>query len=288
MRPSTLEQRTFFVSRGPGYRADLFTLSLKDGTTHRWTSLDIPVRVSGETWLAQSPNLELVSLSVRNTTEVPTLEIKLSALDDDFDGGTSIKRAIHFGAFDGARLRYDMLPMSADPFVVLGPPITLFEGPIGEIDLVATGATLKVRGDVVIMSQYAPRNIYQTPCQHRFCDEGCTLHEADFTTFNCTIGGGSTLTEIFWGGSRPADPARAAFGQAAFTSGENAGYKRSILSASDTSFILAVPVWFTAQAGETVDIFYGCDKKLATCTDTYNNRVHFRGFPAIPDASYAA
>ncbi len=279
MRHSTLAQRTFFASREPGLRADLFTLELADGVFHRWTSADVPITFSGRTWRAQSPNLELVSLTVRNSTEVPTLELKLSALDHDFAGGNNIKRAIHEGDFDGARLHYQMLPMQAPGDMSLAPPISLFDGRIGEIDVSATGATLKVRGDVVVMSQYAPRNIYQSSCQHRFCDPGCTLNAASFTTGGA-VGGGSNKSVINLGGNP-----LARFGTITFTTGANAGHKRQIIDANGT---LAYPLWFDPQPGDLFELFLGCDKLLKTCDLTYNNRLHFRGFPAIPDASYAA
>lgn len=288
MRASTLAQRTFFASRAPGLRADLFTLEPADGSAHRWTSADVSITVGGHTYLAQSPNLELVSLTVRNTTEVPTLELKLSALDNDFAGGANIKLAIHQGDFDGARLRYQMLPMPAAGDLSLAPPIPLFDGRIGQIDVSATGATLKVRGDVVIMNQYAPRNIFQSSCQHRFCDPGCTLSEATFTTFDCAIAAGSTMTTIFWGGNRPADQGLLKFGKATFTTGANAGQRRSITLGNAAGFIIDYPLWFVPAVGDLVDVFLGCDKLLATCTNTYNNRAHYRGYPSVPDASYAA
>ncbi len=288
MREWSLAALAFFASRGKAHRADLFTFSLADGSIYRWTSFDRDVTYGTFTWLAQSPNIQRNSMSVRNTSEVPELEIELTALDNDFAGGVNVKLAIFQSAFDGARVRYELLPIptTPDPQLALdtslGPPITMFEGRVGEIQLTAIGATIKVRGDVVVMSQYAPRNEYQTSCQHRFCDEGCTLSAASFTTSG-SVGGGSTVSVIAGGIG-----ALAAHGSVTFTSGANAGHKRSIVAADGSGFTLAYPLWFLPEAGDSYDLFQGCDKTLTTCTDTYNNRLHFRGFPAIPDASYAA
>ncbi len=294
MRNWSLAARSFFASRAKGHRADLFTITLADGTAYRWTSLDRDVTYGDFTWLAQSPNLERVSMSVRNTTEVPELQIKLSALDNDFAGGANVKLAIFQGDFDGARVLYEMLPIPGElnPRVALdtslGPPVTLFGGRVGEIQVTATGATIKGRGDVVIMSQYAPRNVYQTSCQHRFCDAGCTLNAADFTLIGVDVGAGSTVSSIFWGGTQPANVLQASLGSITFTSGVNKGHKRTIADGNSAGLVLAYPLWFTPAVGDLYDLFLGCNKLLATCTDTYNNRLHFRGFPAVPPASYAA
>ncbi len=293
MRDASPAAQLFFASRAKGWRADLFTVTLADGTIYRWTSFERDVTYGSLTWIGQSPNLERVSMQVRNTSQVPDLEIKLSALDSDFAGGANIKLAMHQGAFNGARIDYAVLPIPTAPNPTLaldtslGPPITLFGGRIGELQITATGATIKVRGDVVIMSQYAPRNDFQTSCQHRFCDPGCTLSQATNTTPNCDVGFGSSTTIILWGGTLPGTPTLATNGQATFTTGPNAGHKRTIISADATSFTMAYPLWFTPVAGDLVDVFYGCVKTMAACV-VYGNLIHYRGFPSVPDASYSA
>ena len=55
----------------------------------------MPITYGGNTWIAQSPNLARSSISVRNTVEVPELKVILSALDNDFVGGSNIKQLIH-------------------------------------------------------------------------------------------------------------------------------------------------------------------------------------------------
>ena len=40
-------------------------------------------------------------------------------------------------------------------------------------------------------------------------------------------------------------------------------------------------------AGDTFDIFAGCDKQFATCKSKYSNHLNFRGFPHIPGPDFA-
>ncbi len=43
-----------------------------------------------------------------------------------------------------------------------------------------------------------------------------------------------------------------------------------------------MPLPFTPAIGDDVYIFPGCDKRLATCRDKFDNVRNFRGFPHIP------
>ncbi len=47
-------------------------------------------------------------------------------------------------------------------------------------------------------------------------------------------------------------------------------------------FELVEPMPDTIQTGDQYTAFFGCDKKLATCRDTFNIVVNFRGEPFIP------
>jgi uncharacterized phage protein (TIGR02218 family) len=283
MRQASDAAKAFFASRAAGFYADLFTLTLKGGSVLRWTSLDIDVTWGGNTWLAQSPNLERSALSIRNTAETPKLEIMLSAIDTDFVGGSNVKTAIWQGAFDGARMELDRLPMTFPGDTSLGPPITLYAGRIGEIELTAVGAKITVCGDVVIMTQYAPRNVFQSGCQHTFCDAGCTLLASNFTVAGA-VGAGSSRSFIAWGGAGTIYRG----GFITFISGANAGQIRSIRDADSSGLFLVYPLYVDPVAGDAFTAIRGCDKTLATCTGDFGNQLHYRGFPFVPDASYAA
>src|SRR5271169_6310178 len=110
MRPISSAAQAYLASQAPVFPADLFTLTLIGGSpVYYWTSTDIPITYGGITYVAQSPNLVRSSISVRNTVEVPELKVMLSALDNDFVGGSNIKQLIHEGALDGARLKLERL-----------------------------------------------------------------------------------------------------------------------------------------------------------------------------------
>ena len=191
MRTASSALISFLYSRVPCWKADLFTVTLLNGTVYRWTDFDQPVTAGGNTWLAQGPLLERTRLGVKNTVEVPELEIKLYALDTDFIEGASIKAQLHNGAFDGATIQLDRAFMPTPGDTSLG-TVLLFGGRMSQAQISATGAKLTVKGANVLMNQYVPRNIYQTSCIHSFCDAGCTLLESSMTLVGQAVGAGST------------------------------------------------------------------------------------------------
>jgi uncharacterized phage protein (TIGR02218 family) len=279
----------YLASGAPCFPADLFTLTLIGGSpVYRWTSTDIPISYGGNTWIAQSPNLHRSSISVRNTVEVPELKIILSALDDDFVGGSNIKQQCHEGALDGARLKLERLPMPTPGNTSLGPPTLMFDGRVGQVQITATGAEILVKGDVVVMNQYAPHNVFQASCQWTFCDHGCTLSAASFTS-SFTVGSGPSISFLPWTAA-PGTPANFVLGKVTMTSGINNGEQRTIRAAGPTGVIVSYPFFNVANPGDTFTALQGCNKLLSggtqSCT-SYANTQHFRGFPYVPQPEYS-
>ena len=75
-------------------------------------------------------------------------------------------------------------------------------------------------------------------------------------------------------------------GHAVWTSGARDGLGDGIVAHTreGTVDILAfvAPVGDTAEIGDTLVVTAGCDRRLATCRDKFDNVVNFRGFPHIP------
>jgi uncharacterized phage protein (TIGR02218 family) len=283
MRTATPELKAVLYAKIPVFLADLFTYWLKDGSIYRWTSFDQNITYGGQTWLAQGPLIARSSLGVRNTMEVPELDLTLSALDTDFIGGQSVKKALHAGKFSGARFELDRLVMPTPGDTTLQ-PVLMFNGRQSTFDLTAIAATIKIKGDNVLMNQNVPRNVYQPKCIHSFCNPGCALLAASFTTTN-TVGASPTRNLIPWG-TLPATPALYNFGTVTFTSGVAAGESRGIVLASNAGIQIARGLDDVPTAGDTISVFQGCSRLFddgsgQSCTD-YANTQHWRGFRFIP------
>lgn len=294
----------------PGQRmmkADLFTITTAGGTVYRWTDIDQSVTYAlhgaNVTYIAQGPLLQRSRLGVKNTVEVPELVLKLSALDTDFVGGQSIKTQIHDGYFDGATVALDrvvLLPpytiplsVSLDGIGMGSSPLAgsgmLFNGRMSEAKLTAVGAQLTAKGANVLMNQYVPRNVYQLPCMHTFCDPGCTLAESSFTLAT-TAGSGSTASVVTWS-SAPGNPGLYTLGKLTMTSGAAIGQIRTVKLATAAGIVLQYPLYNVPASGDSFSILKGCDKTYdsgsgQSCTD-YSNTQHFRGYPFVPPSETA-
>jgi len=66
-------------------------------------------------------------------------------------------------------------------------------------------------------------------------------------------------------------------------SGGNAGQSRTIASfVSGGSVAVKLAFLSPVATGDQFHLLPGCDRTLATCTNVFNNAIHFGGFPYIP------
>jgi hypothetical protein len=73
-----------------------------------------------------------------------------------------------------------------------------------------------------------------------------------------------------------------AYGLITMTSGDSSGYSMEVKSSTVGTATLQQRMPFGVAAGDTYSMVKGCNKALATCRDTFNNVINFRGFPHLP------
>lgn len=66
------------------------------------------------------------------------------------------------------------------------------------------------------------------------------------------------------------------------SSAGNSGYSMDVKSYSSGTITLFEPMPYNISNGDVFTIIPGCDKKIATCINTFDNVVNFRGEPFIP------
>ena len=165
-------------------QADLFTVTLQNGTIYRWASFDVSLVVAGQTFFRGGlgpPWAKRGRWGVTNTMEVSTLEVVLDADNTAFAGGLNLKTLIHNGYFDGASLLLQRVYMPTPGDTTTWGTVDIFSGDSGSAAITPVRMTLKVRSKNSRLSANAPRNVYQPGCLHTFCDTGCTLSAATFT-----------------------------------------------------------------------------------------------------------
>ena len=77
------------------------------------------------------------------------------------------------------------------------------------------------------------------------------------------------------------------FGEIQWLTGNNAGTRSEIkdyVHASKT-FTLQLPTLYNIQAGDTLDLYAGCDKRFVTCRDKFSNDINHGAFIFIPSTN---
>lgn len=79
------------------------------------------------------------------------------------------------------------------------------------------------------------------------------------------------------------------FGGLKFLSGNNDGkvielkdFRRDDPEVGKYEFDLFLPMPFDVQVGDVFSIYAGCDKRISTCNEKFNNAINFRGEPHVP------
>ncbi|MFX5321097.1 phage BR0599 family protein, partial [Acinetobacter baumannii] len=90
-----------------------------------------------------------------------------------------------------------------------------------------------------------------------------------------TIGPNSTPSRILCDLSQP--QGWFTQGVVEFLEGANIGIKRTVRLHESGAMLLTLPLLDMPAIGEAIRVYPGCDKRLDTCTNRFNNRARFRG-----------
>lgn len=202
--------------------------------------------------------------------------------------GQSYLSALRSGVFDGAELIYSGAYWAQGtnenqvvPVVPVG-VVTKMVGRVAEVGFGRNAIIITANDHTELFNQQMPRNLYQSPCANALFDAGCTLNKASYAVSG-TVSNGSTASLI----NSTLSQATGYFdlGTITFTSGINNGVTRSIktyIQGSPGTIAMFAPFPSAPSAGDSFTIYPGCKKDIPTCTNTFNNLIHFRGTPFIP------
>jgi hypothetical protein len=294
MRDANPTLVAFLASRRPFFVADLFTFELANGTVYTWTSFDQNLRAGPYVYSSMGPQLSRTKWGIKNTVDVPSMEIRIFSTGFDLPDGTNLKLLAHNGLFDYSTITLSRLFMPTLGDTSLG-PVDIFTGNAAEIKIDALSITLTVKGANVMLAQYMPRNMYTLSCIHTLYDEGCAPNPGQpgggparsaYTVEN-QVGADPSVSVIPWGGTVPATPGNFTNGYIVFTSGAANAQRRTIKLGSSSGLQLVYPLYETPAEGDTFTVTYGClrNRGPGGCS-FFNNLQHYRGFPYVPPETY--
>lgn len=274
-----------FNSSSQFAKADLYTWTFNDGTVLRVTDADIALTFGGVTWASCTPAFSRSKTTVRVGLTVDSVDIVATPAPSNTIGGLSWQAAAVQGYLDGARVLIETAYLSTWPTVV--GKMYVFQGQVSDILPDRTSVSITVKDALELLTQNFPRNVYQAVCSHTVYDPGCGVSKASFTSTG-TVASSPAPTRNSVKTSNAQAAGYFAQGVITFTSGANAGLKRTVKSYDpSTGFTFALPLPVAPVAGDTISVFAGCDKTLATCRAKFSNDGKFRGFPWVPTPEQA-
>jgi uncharacterized phage protein (TIGR02218 family) len=262
--------------------ADLYTFTLVDGATIlRYSAAPTPIVANGYLF-AVGPKFERSKTKVVIGTQVDELDIKIYPETTDLVGSTPFLEAAWQGQFDGGLLQLERAFMGVDAGGygdTSAGTVILFSGRISDIDCSRTGVEMKCRSHLELLNIQMPRRLWQSSCTHVFGDAMCLFNRSSLAaTFSAANG---STTTVIQGAPTTATPY--AQGTIIAVTGGNAGYSRTISSfVSGGTVTVKLAFLSPVAVGDQFQLLPGCDRTLATCTNVFNNALHFGGFPYIP------
>lgn len=260
--------------------ADLYTITTIQGIEYRYTSYDVNLTVQGKEFHADGPVISRDGISLSLGIEVDNLSITIETNESAKFGDVPVAQAFHNGVLDGARFKLERIFMDINtPTDTSAGTMVLFEGRIVEPELDRYDINASVVSDVDNLKLQMPRNLYTPGCLNTLFDSACGLLSADFAV-NTTIAANSTPNRILCNLSQP--QGWFTQGVVEFLEGVNIGIKRTVRLHETGALLLTLPLLEMPEIGEAIRVYPGCDKRLDTCTNRFNNRPRFRGAPFVP------
>ena len=260
--------------------ADLYTLTLANGSVLRHTGADRTVYWQGQAY--DSRNLIISRGATRSTRDLEAdgNELKIAADPAHKLEGLPWPEAALGGALDGARVRIERLFFS-DWDTPVG-AVVIFSGRVSDVSGSRSQIKVAVKSDIELLNVSSPRNIYQAGCMRTLYDGGCGVNRDKFTVDGRVLAGANSETSL----SANLTQADGWFDQGVirFTGGANAGLTRTVKSQRGGVLTFALRLPNVPRPGDSFKIYPGCDKRQETCAAKFDNVIHFRGFPYIPAA----
>ena len=277
MKPASTALISLLNSSEQFIMADLYSFTLVGGSVLRYSAAPTPLTANGQTF-ALGPKFERSKTKVVIGVQVDELEVKVYPESTDLIGDLPFLQAAWQGQLDGALLQLERALMPAYGDTSPG-TVVLFSGRISDVDCSRTGIDMKCRSHLELLNIQMPRRLWQSACTHIFGGPMCQFDRTSLAA-NFSAGAGSTQTVIT---NAPNSATPFAQGTITGLTGSNAGLSRTVAGyANGSTITVKVAFPFPITAGDQFELLPGCDRTITTCTNVFNNAVHFGGFPYIP------
>lgn len=277
-------------SSQPLCMADLYQVTLTNGTIYHWTDADTTLTYESAVYTpavdqGAQPLVERGEITQKRGLDSSTVDVTLFTQDTAKILGVNATLAANNGSFDLADVLIQrvVMPTWGDCSTLGG--FILFGGFVGSVDVTSTSIILHVASYLQLLTQQMPRTLFIPACSNTFGDASCGYNLALVTTTG-TSQAGSSATTIATSGSAYGVNALLN-GTITFTSGLNTGVISAIQSNGANSVVIVTPLPNTPTVGDAYTIIGGCQKTMGACSNYFGNLSHFRGCPFVPAAETA-
>lgn len=253
--------------------ARLLRVTRRDGSVLRFTDAVEPVVFEGFTYRADVSFTCSAILTSSVMTNAQSVTIDAVMDQDGFREGDLRRRLYDKATAEVLVVNYEDPSMGA---------LSKFKGTVGQIKLTDKN---RVSIEVVTAGRSVNGSVayekYSANCRASLGDARCKVDIEALKvsiTVNAVSGqvvGASELTQAdnFWMN-----------GFIKWTSGANSGSTQPIVSSNQAtnSLTLSGQVVEGIVAGDTADVFPGCDRTVATCKTVYDNILNMRAEPFVP------
>jgi hypothetical protein len=221
-----------------------------------------------------------------NGLNTGTWSVNIMPRASDVIGNVPWTAAVKSGILDEATVRVDrgyVLAWPTIPALSITPigTVNVFLGRVAEIDFGRSIVQINMNDPRELLDAKMPRNLYSAACRYALFSPQCTLNKAAFAV-NCAVTNVVSLSTFLASFPLTAE-GQYNLGNLVWTSGANAGLRMMVRqSGNGGTVILIAPMPFIVVPGDALTIYPGCDKTVAACTNKFNNRINFGGFPLIP------
>lgn len=268
-----------------GAMADLWTIVLQSGTVLRWTDIDVDFTTVPAPPADPTPRVFTRGPVIRRDRVRWTRGIEVSQLTVDFSNpeqvvdGQLLPVFASLGGFDLAVVHLEHGYID-DAGVGRG-QILWFSGTVSDVEPTDMGANIVLKSQLTQLSQQVPRGLYQAGCLNNLYDSNCAVNKAALTVSTTVL---AVVNQTSFTSSGVSAPGSGYYdlGIVTFTSGANAGIRRTVLLHTTTTLKFSRPFPFAVAPGDTFTIVPGCNKTSTTCNSKFSNLSRFRGFPFVP------
>lgn len=287
------------LNTGSFVKCTLYTITLFSGEVLRYTDADVDITDGTNVWSSQGPKIDNAQSKITGHWKIGVdvdtwatyimprpLDLITGETFPDKIGTIPWLEAAVGGALDDADVAIDRAYLDAWPTpwkktVPVEPTgiVRIFTGTMAAVDIGRTYAILNINSLLDRLATETPRNLYQSQCRHTLFDSGCQLVADDFKVEG-TVGNGTSTNAVLT--DLPQVAGYFDLGRIVMTSGKNNTFSRQIRSWDGMTLRLIAPFPFPLVAGDTFNIYPGCDKMKSTCTDKFDNLENYGGQDFIP------